>query len=65
MAVGINIKNIRLSKKITQKNLSDKTKINQSIISRYENGTIVPPIPKLEIIAQALEVDIKDLLDSA
>ncbi|MFX3849700.1 helix-turn-helix domain-containing protein [Streptococcus suis] len=65
MAVGINIKNIRLSKKITQKNLSDKTKINQSIISRYEYGTIVPPIPKLEIIAQALEVDIKDLLDSA
>lgn len=65
MAVGINIKNIRLSKKITQKDLSNKTKINQSIISRYENGTIVPPIPKLEIIANALGVKISDLLDTA
>ncbi|MCM8710497.1 helix-turn-helix domain-containing protein [Clostridium sp. SYSU_GA19001] len=65
MAVGINIKNIRLSKKITQKDLSNKTKINQSIISRYENGTIVPPIPKLEIIANALGVKPTDLLDTA
>lgn len=63
--IGINIKNIRLQKKITQKDLSLKTNINQSIISRYENGTIIPPIPKLEIIANALGVGITELLDIA
>lgn len=65
MTVGINIKNIRLKRKVTQKDLSLKTNINQSIISRYENGTIIPPIPKLEIIAKALGVKTSDLLDTA
>lgn len=63
--VGINIKKIRVQKKITQKDLSNKTNINQSIISRYENGTIIPPIPRLEVIANALGVAIADLLDTA
>ena len=63
--VGINIKKIRVQKKITQKDLSSKTNINQSIISRYESGTIIPPIPRLEVIAEALGVTITDLLNTA
>lgn len=62
--IGMNIKNIRLQKKITQQDLALRTNINQSIISRYENGTIVPPIPKLELIAKALEIPLINLLSN-
>lgn len=63
--IGVKIKKIRTSKKITQKGLSELTSIEQTIISRYENGKIIPPIPKLELIAQALGISLSDLLSDA
>ncbi|WP_373845451.1 helix-turn-helix domain-containing protein [Clostridium sp.] len=63
MKIGENIRSIRTTKNITQEQLAETTGIKQSIISRYENGTIIPPIPKLEIISQALEVPINKLIE--
>lgn len=63
MKIGRNIRNIRIQKNITQEELSEITGIKQSIISRYENEAIIPPIPKLEAISQALEVPISKLLE--
>ncbi|EDK34018.1 helix-turn-helix domain-containing protein [Clostridium kluyveri] len=63
MKVGKNIRNIRIQKNITQEELAEITGIEQSIISRYENGIIIPPIPKLEAISKALEVPISKLLE--
>lgn len=63
VAIGANIKILRIHRKLSQEDLSKITKIPQSIISRYEKETIIPPIPKLEKIAEALQVKISELLE--
>ncbi|SHH54202.1 Helix-turn-helix [Caloranaerobacter azorensis DSM 13643] len=60
--IGERIRYFRNKRGITQVQLADMTSIEQTVISRYENGKIIPPISKLVIIARALEVDISDLL---
>lgn len=61
--IGKRIRDIRKKKKVTQQELSEKTKIEQTLISRYETGRIVPPLAKLEQIADALEISLSDLLN--
>jgi len=61
--IGKNIKTIRKSLKITQKELSDRTRINQGLISRIERGQVPEPgIYKIAAIAKALKVTIEQLL---
>lgn len=62
--IGSNIKEFRTIKNITQKELSEKTSIEQAIISRYETGKIIPPITKLELIANALKITLSDLVNT-
>lgn len=40
LEIGKNLKKIRESKKITQKNLSNLTNIKQSTLSKYENNVL-------------------------
>lgn len=58
-----NLKNIRRAKGLSQKDLADKTGLTIRIISYYENEATSPPIDKIELIAQALDVTIADLLN--
>ncbi|QEK12619.1 helix-turn-helix transcriptional regulator [Crassaminicella thermophila] len=60
--IGERIKHFRNKQGITQVKLSEITSIEQTVISRYENGVIVPPIPKLEKIAKALKIPLTELL---
>lgn len=60
-----NLKNIRLSQGVSQRELSKKTKISRTIISGLETGKIrVTTTKTLEKLADVLNVDICDILCS-
>lgn len=58
----MNIKKIRQSRGYSLKVLSGMVNIPDSMLSRYENGIIDPPISKLKLIADALNVTVDDLI---
>lgn len=62
MTIGENIKKIRISKKITQKELADRLETSQQNLAQYENGKRRPKIETLQKIATALDVPLQDLL---
>ena len=55
------LKELRKSKKITQKELAQKLGVSISVISRYEAGNIIPTPERLEEIAEALDVVSEDI----
>ena len=62
--LGQNIRNCRMKKKWTQKQLAIVVDVDRADISRYENGTKgAMNFKKLKIFAEALDVTIDDLLD--
>lgn len=52
------LKYIRLNRKLTQKELADKSKISQSTIAQIETGRKDPSITTLRKLADALDMDI-------
>ena len=52
----------RRAHKLTLRELSEKTGIDYSMICKYENGVVVPPRPKLQLIASALNISEDALL---
>lgn len=64
MPTGSKIKEFRIQKGLTQKQLGEKCGIADSNIRKYENGKQNPKIETLQKIADALEVSVSDLLPS-
>ncbi|MCT4507907.1 MAG: helix-turn-helix domain-containing protein [Tepidibacter sp.] len=60
--IGAKIKSIRESKKMSQEELGKKVNINQTLISRIERGERCIKANEIILLAQALEVDISQLL---
>lgn len=60
---GINLREIRMSKKISQEVLAYSSDIPISQVGRIERGEINTTISTVKAISQALEIDIKDLFD--
>ncbi len=60
---GKHLKSIRKSKDISQEELSYRTDLELSQIGRIERGVINTSISNLFLIADALEIPAKDLLD--
>lgn len=58
----MNIKQVRLMRSITQKQLADAIGVDHTVISKYEKGTVSPAPDKLKMIAEVLNVSIDDLL---
>ena len=58
----MNLKAIRKSKNLTQKELADKLGISDKSICFYEGGKRVPNAVMLKKIAQALDCSVDDLL---
>lgn len=56
MDVGHKIKELRIMKSLTQKELGQRMGISQQQIAQYENGKLNPKIETLQKIADALEV---------
>lgn len=61
--VGNIIKQIRLEKNMTQKQLADKMNISDKTISKWERGLGCPDLSLLSELSELLEVDIKKLLE--
>lgn len=64
MTIGENIKRARLAAGLTQKELADKCGIADSAVRKYESGRVVPKLPMIKKIADALNVFITDLTGS-
>ena len=62
-SIGGRIRDIRLQKKLTQKELSFILDIEISQITRIETGKINTSILNLIKISKALEIDIKELFN--
>lgn len=62
MSLGDNIKKIRTSKNVTQRELAEKLSVSTRTIQNYESGNRTPNIEALRKIAEALEIDISYLL---
>lgn len=61
--LGLRIREIRISKKIKQGDLADKLNMERSNFTRIESGKQCPNNDNIEKIANALNVEIKDLFD--
>ena len=60
---GKKLKQIRKSRHLTQSQLAEKLKVETLSISRMESGKHFPKKEHLELIACALNVELKDLFD--
>lgn len=56
------VKEFRKLRGLTQAGLADKAEVDRKTISRIENSAYSPSLTSLFAIAEALEVDPKDLL---
>lgn len=57
MDIGIKIKELRISKGMTQEKLAEETDLSTRTIQRIENGDVDPRANSLQVIARALEVE--------
>lgn len=61
--LGARIKEIRKLRKMTQEKLAEKIGVDPKYVSFIEVGRSSPSLEALEKLAQALDVDIKDLFE--
>ena len=62
-SVGKKLKFLRKSKKITQKQLANRTSLSPSLLSQIENGQIAASLTTLDKLSAALNVKISYFLD--
>jgi transcriptional regulator with XRE-family HTH domain len=62
-AFGINLKKIRESKGLTQEDLAEKANVAVSTVGRIETGSFNSTISTVAILAKALNIDKKELLN--
>ncbi len=60
--IGKKIKEWRLVREYTQKDLAEKMSTTRDEISNYEQGRVAIPLEKLYAIAETLSISITDLL---
>jgi transcriptional regulator with XRE-family HTH domain len=61
--LGLNLKKIRTEKGLTQEELSYKSELDISQIGRIERGLVNTSISVLNKIANALQIELKELFD--
>ena len=62
--IGRNIRAIRLKESLTQQQLADACALSKGMISKVENGAVVPAIATLQKIATVLHVKVAELIES-
>jgi transcriptional regulator with XRE-family HTH domain len=62
-SVGDKLREIRLSKKISQENLSLESDVPRNVIGRIERGEVNTSIVTLLRICNALKINIKELFN--
>lgn len=61
--IGLRIKGLRRSKKLSQEKLAERAETSPNYVSRMERGTENPTLDMLIKISKALEVDMWELFD--
>lgn len=61
--VGIRIKELRRSRKLSQEQLAEKADINSKYLSRMERGTENPTLDMFIKLAHALDVEMWEMFD--
>lgn len=61
-AVKTNLKRLRLARTMTQDELAEKLHVVRQTVSSWETGKTTPDVETLTAIAEALEVDITELI---
>ncbi|MEZ4853922.1 helix-turn-helix domain-containing protein [Flavobacterium sp.] len=56
------LKKAREEKGFTVRKLAEISKIDQALISKFENGNRIPTKKQIQLLSQLLEIDIKKLL---
>lgn len=62
MTIGEKIREARIKKDLTQKQLGDKCRMADSAIRRYESGRGNPTLDTVGRIAEALDMELRDLV---
>lgn len=62
-AIGVRIRELRIGKNLSQEALSNEADVPLSQIGRIERGETNPTVSTLYVIAKALDVKLKDLVD--
>lgn len=57
------IKDLRIKKKIKQKDMANKLLTTSSRYSKIENGSLEPTFVELQIICKELDINLDELLD--
>ena len=60
---GLRIKELRISKKLTQEQLSELIGMERTNLTRIESGKHFPSAENIEKLASALKIDINSLFD--
>lgn len=60
--VAVAVKQIRVSRRLSQRQLAGRMQVPRTYISKIENGKAIPTLSSLERLAQALEVSVCLLL---
>ncbi|MCW5230337.1 helix-turn-helix domain-containing protein [Verminephrobacter eiseniae] len=63
--LGRNIGDRRRAVGLTQEQLAEYLEIDTLTVSRYETGTILPPLTVVDVVARLLNTTIADLLGEA
>ena len=63
IAIGERIRNLRISKGMTQKQLAMKLHVSNCAVSRYEKGKADPELSTLDDLASLFQVDYNYLFD--
>lgn len=61
-SVKSNLKRLRIARGLTQDGLAEKLHVVRQTVSSWETGKTTPDVESLTSIAEALEVDIKELI---
>lgn len=61
MTIGEKIKSLRLERKLTIKELSEKTKLSQVTINHYELNKVKPSLVSIQKLSVGLGCEFEDL----
>ena len=64
MEIGGQIRKIRLQQKRTQQEVADLCRFTKSLLSKIENGKVLPSLATISKIAKALGVKVSNLLEN-
>lgn len=65
MEFGARLKEIRTSLNISQKELSEKTRLTLRTIQRIENNEVKPSLHSIKVISEALEIESSELIEKS